>query len=214
MAKYGYVAGFYKDAVSNVDDFEHQAEILLSMGIPYDHCFADVFRSNKNKDRYQLRKFLNNIANEGDILIVPSLTCLYSNVRELCCLMYIIEDKGIIIQSNDMDLSSDSDSSNWLLASQLAHLDYLHFLRQKRAAKLIKKNKYQATLNIGGRQKRVITQLYRQAYEYLKVHTYTATQHKFHLSKSTLYRIKRQIERKRQHSNTHQSYDASRGDVQ
>lgn len=185
MAKYGYVAGFYKDAVSNVDDFENQAEILLRMGIPYDHCFADVFRSNKNKDRYQLRKFLNNIANEGDILIVPSLTCLYSNVRELCCLMYIIEDKGIIIQSNDMDLSSDSASSNWLLASQLAHLDYLHFLRQKR----------------------VITPLYRQAYEYLKAHTYTATQHKFHLSKSTLYRIKRQINNKKQPINSHQSYN-------
>lgn len=207
MAKYGYVAGFYKDAVSNVDDFENQAEILLRMGIPYNHCFADVFRSNKNKDRYQLRKFLNNIANEGDILIVPSLTCLYSNVRELCCLMYIIEDKGIIIQSNDMDLSSDSASSNWLLASQLAHLDYLHFLRQKRATKLIKKNKYQTTLNIGGRQKRVITPLYRQAYEYLKAHTYTATQHKFHLFKSTLYRIKRQINNKKQPINSHQSYN-------
>ena len=50
------------------------------MGIPYDHCFADVFR-NKNKDRYQLFKLLNTIAHEGDILIVPSLTSLYSKVR-------------------------------------------------------------------------------------------------------------------------------------
>ena len=183
------------------------------MGIPYENCFADVFR-HKNKERYQLFKFLTTIAQEGDILVVPTLTCLYSNVRELCCLMYMVEDTGIIIQSSDMDLSDDSDSSDWIIASQLAHLDYLHYLRQKYASKAIKKAKYQSMLNTGGRQKRVITPIYRQAYEYLQSHTYAATQLKFHLSKSTLYRIKRQINNRKQPINTPQSYDASRGDLQ
>lgn len=214
MTKYGYVSGWLKDNVIKQDSFKCQAKILLSMGIPYDHCFADVFRSNNNKERYQLFKFLTTIAQEGDILVVPTLTCLYSNVRELCCLMYIVEDTGIIIQSEDMDLSDDSDSSNWILASQLAHLDYVHYLRQKRASKVVKKAKYQSTLNTGGRQKRVITPIYRQAYEYLRTHTYSETQLKFHLSKSTLYRIKRQINNKKQPINTPQSYDASRGDLQ
>ena len=213
MTKYGYVSGWLKDNISKQDDFEHQAKILLNMGIPYDHCFADVFR-NKNKERYQLFKFLTRVAKEGDILIVPSLTCLYSNIRELCCLMYIIEDTGIIIQSSDMDLSDDSDSSNWILASQLAHLDYLHYLRQKHASKAVKKTKYETTLNVGGRHKRVITPIYRQAYSYLQTHTYHETQKKFHLSKSTLYRIKRQINNRKQPINTPQSYDASRGDLQ
>ncbi|MGE9969680.1 recombinase family protein [Limosilactobacillus reuteri] len=213
MTKYGYVSGWLKDEVSKQDNFEFQARILLSMGIPYDHCFADVFRGD-NKDRYQLRKLLNTTAQEGDILVVPTLTCLYSNVRELCCLMYMVEDTGIIIQSNDMDLSSDSDSSDWIIASQLAHLGYVHYLRQRRASKAIKKSKYQLSLNKGGRQKRVITPIYRQAYEYLRTHTYSETQLKFHLSKSTLYRIKRQINNKKQPINTPQSYDASRGDLQ
>ena len=214
MTKYGYVSGWLKDEVSKQDSFKYQAKILLSMGIPYDHCFADVFRSNNNKERYQLFKFLTTIAQEGDILVVPSLTSLYSNVRELCCLMYIVEDTGIIIQSNDMDLSSDSDGSDWIIASQLAHLGYVHYLRQRRASKAIKKSKYQSTLNTGGRHKRVITPIYKQAYEYLQTHTYNATQEKFHLSKSTLYRIKRQINNRKQPINTPQSYDASRGDVQ
>ncbi|MQB61273.1 recombinase family protein [Limosilactobacillus reuteri] len=213
MTKYGYVSGWLKDSVIKQDGFEYQAKILLSMGIPYDHCFADVFRQN-NKERYQLFKFLTTVAQEGDVLVVPNLTCLYSNVRELCCLMYIVEDTGIIIQSEDMDLSDDSDSSDWIIASQLAHLDYLHYLRQKRASKAIKKAKYQLSLNKGGRQKRVITPIYRQAYEYLRTHTYSETQLKFHLSKSTLYRIKRQINNKKQPINTPQSYDASRGDLQ
>ena len=213
MTKYGYVSGCLKDEVSKQDSFEHQAKILLSMGIPYDHCFADVFRG-KNKDRYQLRKFLNTIAKEGDVLVVPTLTCVYSNVRELCCLMYIVEDTGITIQSEDIDLSNDSDSSDWIIASQLAQLDYLHYLRQKRASKATKKAMYQSMLNTGGRHKRVITPIYRQAYAYLQSHTYAATQLKFHLSKSTLYRIKRQINNRKQPINTPQSYDASRGDVQ
>lgn len=214
MTKYGYVSGWLKDEVSKQDSFKYQAKILLSMGIPYDHCFADVFRSNNNKERYQLFKFLTTIAQEGDILVVPTLTCLYSNIRELCCLMYIVEDTGIIIQSSDMDLSSDSDSSDWIIASQLAHLDYLHYLRQKRASKAIKKAKYQSMLNTGGRHKRVITPIYRQAYSYLQTHTYNATQEKFHLSKSTLYRIKRQINSRKQPVNIHQSYDSNRGDFQ
>src|SRR5699024_4046939 len=101
----------------------------------------------KHKERYQLFKFLTTISEEGGILVVPTLTCLYSNIRELRCLMYMFEDTGIIIQSEDMDLSDDSDSSDWIIASQLAHLDYLHYLRQKRASKAIKKAKYQLSLN-------------------------------------------------------------------
>lgn len=87
-------------------------------------------------------------------------------------------------------------------------------MHYKRVSKSIKKAKYQATLNIGGRNKRVITPKYKQAYDYLQTHTYTATQDKFNLSKSTLYRIKRQINNKKQLINMHQSYNASRGDVQ
>ena len=213
MATYGYVSGFYKDNISKQDDFEHQAKILLNMGIQYENCFADFFR-HKNKERYQLFKFLTTVAQEGDVLVVPTLTCLYSNIRELCCLMYIVEDTGIIIQSSDMDLSSDSDSSDWIIVSQLAHLDYVHYLRYKRASKAVKRVKHETTLNVGGRHKRVITPIYRQAYAYLQSHTYAATQLKFHLSKSTLYRIKRQINNRKQPINTPQSYDASRGDVQ
>lgn len=212
MTKYGYVSGFLNDSI-NEEDFKFQATILLNMGIPYDHCFADVFRSNKNKERYQLHKFFVNIAQEGDVLAVPSLTSLYSNIRELCCLMYTVEDTGIIIQSSDMNLSDNSDSSNWILASQLAHLDYVNYLRKKSTLKAIKKKKYQSTLNTGGRNKRIITPQYLQAYEYLQFHTYNETQSKSHLSKSTLYRIKKQLTNKKQQlHNTVQSYDANRGD--
>ena len=213
MTMYGYVSGYYRDKFIKDPDFERNATVLLGSGISIENCFADRF-SHTNKERYKLHKFFACVAKEGDILFVPELTDLYSNVRELCWLMHEIENTGIIIKSSDMDLSNDSDSSNWIIASQLAHLDYLHYLRQKHASKAVKKTKYEATLNVGGRQKRVITPIYKQAYEYLQAHTYNETQEKFHLSKSTLYRIKRQINSRKQPVNTHQSYDSSRGDVQ
>lgn len=210
MTMYGYVSGYYRDKVIKDPDFERRANVLLGSGIPIKNCFADGFRSN-NKERYQLHKLFADVAKEGDILFVPDLTDLYSNIRELCCLMYDVERTGLVIKSGDMDLSNDSAASNWIIASQLAHLDYVHYLHKKRVYKAIKKAKYQSTLNTGGRNKRVITSQYKKAYEYLQTHTYNATQYKFNLSKSTLYRIKKQIEYKEQPINTHQSYDASRG---
>ena len=213
MTMYGYVSGYYRDKFIKDPDFERHATVLLGSGISIENCFADRF-SHTNKERYKLHKFFACVAKEGDILFVPDLTDLYSNVRELCCLMHIVERTGVVIKSSDMDLSDDSDSSNWILASQLAHLDYLHYLRHKRASKAVKRVKHKTTLNIGGRHKRVITPIYRQAYEYLQTHTYLETQIKFHLSKSTLYRIKKQINNRKQPINTPQSYDASRGDVQ
>ncbi|MQB80613.1 recombinase family protein [Lactobacillus reuteri] len=207
MTMYGYVSGFYKDKIIKDPGFEHRAEVLLSSGIPYKNCFADGF-SRGNKERYKLHMFLANIAKEGDILFVPDLTDLYSNVRELCCIMHDIENTGIIIKSSDMDLSDDSDASNWIISSQLAQLDCAHYLHQKCLSKAIKKAKYQATVNVGGHNKRVITPKYKQAYDYLQSHTYTATQENFHLSKSTLYRIKQQIEHQLRPTNTAQSYNA------
>ena len=159
MTMYGYVSGFYKDKIIKDPGFEHRAGVLLSSGIPYKNCFADGF-SRGNKERYKLHMFLANIAKEGDILFVPDLTDLYSNVRELCCIMHDIENTGIIIKSSDMDLSDDSDASNWIISSQLAQLDYAHYLHQKCLSKAIKKAKYQTTVNVGGHNKRVITPKY------------------------------------------------------
>ena len=207
MTMYGYVSGYYGDKTIKDPNIERRVMVLLGSGIPRENCFADRFCHN-NKERYELHKFFASIAKEGDILFVPELTDLYSNARELCCLMHVVEDTGVIIKSGDMDLSDDSTASNWIIASQLAQLDYAHYLHQKCLSKAIKKAKYQATENVGGHNKRVITPKYKQAYDYLQSHTYTATQEKFHLSKSTLYRIKQQIEHQLCPTNTAQSYNA------
>lgn len=195
MTMYGYVSGYYRDKFIKDPDFERHATVLLGSGISIENCFADRF-SHTNKERYKLHKFFACVAKEGDILFVPDLTDLYSNVRELCCLMHDVERTGIVIKSSDMDLSDDSTASNWIITSQLARLDYAHYLHSKFLVKASKKAKFQSKLNTGGRNKRVITPLYRRTYEYLQSHTYNETQDKFRLSKSTIYRIKKQIDHK------------------
>lgn len=212
MTTFGYISGYVNDKVNEQSSLEKQLQVALSWNLDLNHIFADKF-TNSNKARYNLNNFLANAA-EDDILLVPDLTCLYSNARELCCIMQTVADKGIVIRSSDLDYDVNSSIETWIIASQLAHLSYTHYLRQQGIIKQLKKQRYQLHLNIGGRNRRVITVKYKQAYEYLQQHTYAETQVKFQLSKSTLYRIKQQIENKQhRHSNRPaKSYTADRGD--
>lgn len=105
-----------------------------------------------------------------------------------------VDDKGIILNSSDYEYSRDNSIGEWLLASQLCHLEYIDYIHKVQRQKEKQKAKYQKLINVGGRNKRVITDQYRQAYNYLQQHTYKQTQLKFNLSKSTLYRIKQQLD--------------------
>lgn len=205
MAVYGYISGYINDKVNEQYSLEKQLQTALTWNLDFNHIFADKF-TNSNKARYNLNNFLAN-AEEDDVLLVPSLSVLYSNARELCCIMQTVAEKGIIIKSSDMDYSRDSSVESWIFASQLAHQSYTRYLRQQGITKQLKRRQYQMHLNTGGRNRRVITAKYKQAYQYLQQHTYRETQIQFQLSKSTLYRVKRQIESK-QHT-TQQSYTAS-----
>lgn len=146
------------------------------------------------KEQFALHELLANVVQEGDIITVANLYNLYTNVRELSSLMNGVDDKGIILNSSDYEYSRDNSIGEWLLASQLCHLEYIDYIHKVQRQKEKQKAKYQKLINVGGRNKRVITDQYRQAYNYLQQHTYKQTQLKFNLSKSTLYRIKQQLD--------------------
>ncbi|NGC77502.1 recombinase family protein [Lactobacillus reuteri] len=191
MTMYGYIAGYLDDKVFKQDSLKYQLKTALTWNLDFKQIFADKF-TNNNKARCNLNNFLAN-AKEGDVLIAPSLNVLYSNPRELCSLMLTVVEKGIYLKSNDLDYDNRSSIESWIFATQLSHLSYTNYLHKQNVIKSLKKKQYQLKLNTGGRNKRVITEQYQQAYKYLKDHTYKETETKFHLSKSTLYRIKRQI---------------------
>lgn len=192
MTMYGYIAGYLDDKVFKQDSLKYQLKTALTWNLDFNNIFADKF-TNNNKARYNLNSFLANVK-EGDVLMVPSLNVLYDNPRELCSLMLTVVEKGIYLKSNDLDYDNGSSIESWVFASQLSHLSYTNYLHKQNAIKALRKRQYQLKLNTGGRNKRVITKQYQRAYEYLQSHTYHETEAKFHLSKSTLYRIKKQVD--------------------
>lgn len=190
--EYGYIAGYLNDCYEN-DSPLNQLKIVLQWGINPDLIFMDKF-TGKCKGRFTLNYLLANVVNKGDIITVANIYNLYSNIRELVSLMYMVEDRGIILNSDELEYSVNSSIEDWFFACQLSHLEYTRYLHMLQRQKARRKANYQKLINVGGRNKRVITDQYRQAYSYLQQHTYSQTQSKFNLSKSTLYRIKKQIE--------------------
>lgn len=108
--------------------------------------------------------------------------------------MYLVEDKGITLNSNEAEYDANASIDDWFFACQLSHLEYTRYLHMLQQEKARRKASYQKLINVGGRNKRVITDQYHQAYSYLQQHTYSQTQSKFNLSKSTLYKIKKHVE--------------------
>lgn len=121
-----------------------------------------------------------------------------SSIREFVSLLELAKDKGIIFTAYDLDIDpSDSRYIADICSIELMVGFETHSLKQQlQAIRRQKKLAYKESLNTGGRNKRVITKQYRQAYQYLQSHTYRETESKFKLSKATLYRIKQQIEGK------------------
>lgn len=189
--EYGYIAGYSNDIYEN-DNLLNQLKNVLEWGIDPDLIFMDKFTGNC-KGRFTLNYLLANVVHEGDIITVANIHNLFSNVRELVCLMYMVEDKGIMLNSNEIEYDANSPIEDWFFACKLSHLEYTHYLHALQQKKAKRKAEYQKLINVGGRNKRVITTKYRQAYEYLQDHTYRETETKFHLSKSTLYRVKQQL---------------------
>lgn len=190
--EYGYIAGYSHDFCSDTNLLT-QLKAVLKWNIAPNLIYMDKFTGHC-KERFALHELLCNVVQEGDIITVANLYNLYSNVRELTSIMNVAENKGIILNSNDMDYSRKNSVDEWFLATQLCHLEYIDYIHKMQRQKNERKAKYQRLINIGGRNKRVITNQYRQAYNYLQQHTYKQTQSKFNLSKSTLYRIKQQLD--------------------
>ncbi|MBF0601945.1 recombinase family protein [Limosilactobacillus oris] len=190
--EYGYIAGYSNDCYKN-DNLLSQLKAVLQWGINPDLIYMDKF-TGKCKGRFTLNYLLANVVNKGDIITVANIYNLYSNVRELVSLMYLVEDKGITLNSNEAEYDANISIEDWFFACQLSHLEYTNYLNNLKKQKELKRRRYQKLINVGGRNKRVITDQYRQAYSYLQNHTYSQTQSKFNLSKSTLYRIKKQVD--------------------
>ena len=188
MTKYGYAR--VSTTAQSLDD---QIEQLEAQGIEPNNIYAEKFTGTKT-DRPQFNKVLKQLS-KGDELIVTKLDRLARNSREALDIIEPLMDNGVEI--NVLNVGKLNNTTVGKLTYQIllavAELERNTIVERTQEGKEYarKHNKNYKE----GRPRRTITRYYENIYKYLKNgHSYTETEKFFNISRSTIYRIKKQIE--------------------
>ena len=188
MGKYGYAR--VSTSAQSLDD---QIEQLKEQGIEPSNIYSEKFTGTKT-NRPQFNKVLKKLY-KGDELVVTKLDRLARNSREALEIIEPLMDKGVEI--NVLNVGKLNNSTVGKLTYQIllavAEMERNMIVERtqsgKEYAKKHNKNYHE------GRPKRIITRYYENIYRYLKDgHSYTETEKYFNISRSTIYRIKKQVE--------------------
>ena len=124
----------------------------------------------------------------GDILEVSDLSQLGDSVRDIMNIIVPLLRKKVNINILNLGLLDDSTQGYWILKT------FLVVARQERNTEHMKKAYKNHTGNKGGRPRRVINQQYKEAVNFFNQgHSYKEAKQKFGISKSTLYRVRKQL---------------------
>ena len=188
MTKYGYAR-----VSTSAQSLDEQIEQLKEQVIEPNNIYSEKFTGTKT-DRPQFNELLSTIKS-GDTLVVTKLDRLARNSREALDIIEPLMDKGIEI--NVLNVGKLNNSTIGKLTYQLllavAEMERNMIVERTQEGKAYarKHNKNYRE----GRPKRVITRYYKNIYKYLtNGHSYTETESYFNISRSTIYRIKKQIE--------------------
>ena len=188
MGKYGYAR--VSTTAQSLDD---QIEQLKEQGIEPSNIYSEKFTGTKT-DRPQFNKVLKQL-HKGDELVVTKLDRLARNSREALDIIEPLMDKGIEI--NVLNVGKLNNTTVGKLTYQIllavAEMERNTIVERTQAGKRYAKKHNKNYKE--GRPKRTITKYYKNIYKYLKSgHSYTDTEKYFNISRSTIYRIKKQIE--------------------
>ena len=188
MTKYGYAR-----VSTNAQSLDEQIEQLKEQVIEPNNIYSEKFTGTKT-DRPQFNELLSTIKS-GDTLVVTKLDRLARNSREALEIIEPLLDNGIEI--NVLNVGKLNNSTIGKLTYQIllavAEMERNTIVERTKAGKEYAKKHNKNYKE--GRPKRVITKYYENIYNYLKNgHSYTETESYFNISRSTIYRIKKQIE--------------------
>lgn len=188
MTKYGYAR-----VSTSAQSLNEQIGQLQEQGIEPSNIYSEKFTGTKT-DRPQFNKVIRNLS-KGDTLVVTKLDRLARNSREALDIIEPLMDKGIEI--NVLNVGKLDNSTVGKLTYQIllavAEMERNMIVERTQSGKAYAK-KHNKNFK-EGRPKRTITKYYQNIYNYLKNgHSYTDTEKYFNVSRSTIYRIKRQIE--------------------
>ena len=190
MAIYAYVAGTTNDDSKDKGSIACQLDWLKQSNVHYDAYFIDTF-TGVCRARFKLQELLR-IVKPGDMIDVMDVSNLTSNIRELSCLLYYLDDLRITIYSSLVELDVGSIREQFTIA-MMCRAEKLTMMQHEFNKKKMCHLKHQINVrrNKGNKQ---ITQKDYEVYKMLMNSDYKTTQQATGLSRSTLYRLKKRIQ--------------------
>lgn len=185
MTIYGYAR-----VSSKGQDLKLQIEQLMNNGVPMDLIFSEKF-TGTTTNRPEFKKLIE-LLHPHDVLVVTKLDRFARTVSEGIELINDLTVKGIKVHVLNIGLLDDSTAGKLLRNILLAFAEFERDMIVER----VQEGKAKARLKPDyreGRPKRVITEEYRNAYELLNDHTYDEVAKITGISRTTLFRIKKQI---------------------
>ncbi|PEH03748.1 resolvase [Lactobacillus sp. UMNPBX5] len=189
MSMYAYIAGTTNDDINDQGSIACQIDFLRQTNVDYDAYFIDTF-TGVCQARFQLQKLLM-IVKPGDMIDVMDVSNMTSNVRELSCLLYYLEDLQITIYSDEVELDVGSIRDQYTIA-MMCRAEKLTMMQRDFNKKKMCHLKRQIDMR---RNKPVITKHDYEIYDLLMKSDYKTAQRKTGLSRSTLYRLKKRIQK-------------------
>lgn len=191
MSMYAYIAGTTNDDIKDKGSIACQLDWLKQSNVHYDAYFIDTF-TGVCRARFKLQELLM-IVKPGDMIDVMDVSNLTSNIRELSCLLYYLDDLRITIYSSLVELDVGSIREQFTIA-MMCRAEKLTMMQQEFNHKKMCHLKHQLALIQNKNSKREITQQDYQIYKMLMKNDYRTVQKATGLSRSTLYRLKKRIQ--------------------
>lgn len=192
MAMYAYIAGTTNDDINDKGSIACQIDFLKQTNVDYDAYYVDTF-TGVSRARFQLQKLLM-IVKPGDMIDVMDVSNMMSNIRELSCLLYYLEDLQITIYSDEVELDVGSIRDQYTIA-MMCRAEKLTMMQRDFNRKKTCQLKRQIASIRSKENKRETTQQDYQIYNMLMNSDYKTVQKATGLSRSTLYRLKKRIQK-------------------
>ena len=192
MSRYAYVAGTTNDDINDKGSVACQIDFLKQTNVDYDAYYVDTF-TGVSRARFQLQKLLM-IVKPGDMIDVMDVSNMMSNIRELSCLLYYLEDLQITIYSDEVELDVGSIRDQYTIA-MMCRAEKLTMMQRDFNRKKTCQLKRQIASIRSKENKRETTQQDYQIYNMLMNSDYKTVQKATGLSRSTLYRLKKRIQK-------------------
>src|SRR5699024_10166307 len=188
MVKYGY-----SRVSTSKQDLHAQIAKLENFGA--EKVYSEKYTSTKKKGREQLSQLLN-VVREGDEVFVTKIDRLARSIVDLKELVQSFLDKGVSVSFIDNNMTfkpNEHDSMQTLMLNMLG--SFAEFERDLIVTRTAEGKAYAKANNKNfkdGRPKRRLNDKYLHAIELMETNTMKDVEKKNGISRSTLFRIKKQ----------------------